>query len=89
MNESRPIRSEPWEYVMTAQETQSWHEANAERRRELLTDLGGRVMFEAVDHGCNRFVIYDTDGAMVARGRVQAPDIRQELEAYRRQDRRN
>jgi hypothetical protein len=42
-----------------------------------------------VEHGCNRFVIYDTDGGLVAKGKLRPGDIEQAIESYRAQNRLN
>lgn len=89
MFERHPISSEPWQYTLSPKESRSWNMADQERRRELLEDLAGRVMCDAVEHGCNRFVIYDADGGLVAKGKLRPGDIEQAIESYRAQNRLN
>ena len=89
MLDRKPIRTEPWQYTMSPTESRSWNEADQDQRRELLEDLAGRVMCDAVDHGCNRFVIYDTDGGLVAKGKLRPGDIEEALESYRAMNRLN
>lgn len=72
---------------MTAEETRKWHEGSPEQQRELLQQLAERVMCEAVDHGHDRYVIYDYDGAVIARGKLRG-DIRLALESFRRSQNR-
>ena len=85
MLERKPSHSESWQYTMSQTETQSWNEADQDQRRELLEDLAGRVMCDAADHGYSRFVIYDKDGGLVAKGKLRPGDIAEALESYRAQ----
>jgi len=89
MIERRPIRSEPWQYTLSPRESRSWNAADQDQRRELLEGLAERIMCEAVEHGCNRFAIYDRDGGLVANGKLRPGDIVQAIESYRAQNRLN
>ena len=89
MAELHPTRSEPWPYTMTTQETRSWHTASQVQRRELLEDMAGRAMCEAIEQGCNKFEIYDSEGELVATGKLSPGDISQILDLYRTQNRAN
>ncbi len=79
-----PKRTEPWCYTMSARESRFWHEAGPEKRQRLLECLAARVLGEAVDHDRSRFVIMDEGGEIVAKGRIQAPNIHDELESMSR-----
>lgn len=90
MQEPRRFCSEPWCYTMTAQESQSWREGDRSQRQQLLEALAVRVLCEAVDHERSRFVIMDEEGGIVAKGKIQAPNLDDELDRlYRQQHRLN
>ncbi|MDZ4860652.1 MAG: hypothetical protein SGI88_16875 [Candidatus Hydrogenedentes bacterium] len=85
MQEPKRYCSEPWRYTMTAQESCSWREGDRAQRQELLLALAARAQDEALDHRRSRYLIMDADGEIVAKGRIHAPNIMVELEAYRQQ----
>ena len=80
MHEPKRFCHEPWRYTMTARESQFWHNGNPSQRQRLLECLAARVLGEAVDHDRSRFVIVDEGGAIVAKGRIQAPNLDDELD---------
>jgi hypothetical protein len=87
MSEHNPTSTEPWPYTMTAHESRSWRTASQSRRRELLEDMAGRAMCEAIERGCNRFEIFDSEGELVATGKLTPGDISQIFDLYRSQNR--
>ncbi len=89
MAEHQPTHSDPWPYTMTSQESESWHTATQSQRRDLLEDMAGRAMCEAIEQGCNKFEIYDDRGELVATGKLSPGDISQILDLYRSQNRAN
>lgn len=90
MHEPKRFCSEPWRYTMTAQESRSWREGDRVQRQQLLERLAVQVLGEAVDHDRSRFVIMDAGGEIVAKGKIQAPNVDDELErVYRAQNRLN
>ncbi|NUM54022.1 MAG: hypothetical protein HUU46_10300 [Candidatus Hydrogenedentes bacterium] len=80
MHEPKRYCSEPWRYTMTARESQFWRKGDRSQRQRLLECLAARVLGEAVDHDRNRFVIMDEGGEIVAKGKIQAPNLDDELE---------
>ena len=79
MQDPKRSCSEPWRYTMTARESQFWHKGNESQRHRLLKCLATRVLDEAVDHECSRFVILDEAGEIVADGQIQTPTLDDEL----------
>lgn len=84
MHEPKRYCSEPWRYTMNARESRFWRESDQTQRQRLLECLAARVLGEAVDHDRNRFVIMDEKGEIVAKGKIQAPNLDDELERVSR-----
>ncbi|GMW03499.1 MAG: hypothetical protein AMXMBFR84_46330 [Candidatus Hydrogenedentota bacterium] len=89
MADKRECTGDSWHYTMTPEETASWNTATRTQRQLLLEDMASRVMCEAADHGHTRFAIFDNQGSLVARGKLEPGDIQETLEAYRAQQRWN
>jgi len=85
MQDPKRYCSEPWRYTMTAHESRCWRDGDRAQRQELLLALAARAQDEALDHRRSRYLIMDADGGVIAKGRIHAPNIMVELEAYRRQ----
>jgi hypothetical protein len=80
MHEPKRFCSEPWRYTMTARESQFWRDGTQSQRQRLLECLAARVLGEAVDHNRTQFVILNQDGETIAEGKIQAPNLNDELE---------
>ena len=64
------MKEEPavWEYTFSPVESERWHAGDVEERRELLEEMGPKLVRQAQEHGCNCFTISDWDGRVIAEG---------------------
>lgn len=71
MYEEEPSWSDAYEYVMTSDESARWGNGDDSDRLELLNEIAQRLFRETREPDCDQFVIYDKDGSIIAKIKLE------------------